>query len=52
MTLIKTGQWKGWTQTDKGFKKIFGKLEVESKGGCFYVDGKRYWTLKECLDDN
>ena len=45
-------QWKGWEQTNEGFKKKFWKLEVEAIGGCFYAGGKRYWTLKECLDDN
>jgi hypothetical protein len=52
MSLIDKGQWKGWTQTEIGFKKTFGKLEVEVKNGCFYAHGKRYWTLKECLNDN
>ena len=52
MTVIEKGQWKNWTQTEDGFKKKFGKLEVESKGGMFYAGGRRYWSLKECLNDN
>ncbi len=50
MIVIEKGQWKGWEQTDEGWKKKFGKLEVESKGGFFYVKDRRYNTLKLCLE--